>query len=47
MDESEMKEVAGMIGDAVAADDDGSRRRIRDAVRDLMARFPAYPEHAG
>jgi glycine hydroxymethyltransferase len=43
MDESEMKEVAGMIGDVLTADDDASRARIRDAVRELMARFPAYP----
>jgi glycine hydroxymethyltransferase len=44
MDEPEMKEVARIIGEVVHAPDDESiAERSRVAVRDLMARFPAYP----
>jgi glycine hydroxymethyltransferase len=46
MDEAEMKEIAGMIGDVLALPGEHGPEfdRIRGAVRDLMARFPAYPE---
>jgi glycine hydroxymethyltransferase len=44
MDEPEMKEVAHIIGEVLRGPDDESvARRSRDAVRDLMSRFPAYP----
>jgi glycine hydroxymethyltransferase len=44
MDEPEMKEVAHIIGEVLHAPEDESvARRSRDAVRDLMSRFPAYP----
>jgi glycine hydroxymethyltransferase len=44
MDEAEMKEISHMIGDALARMDDAvALERIRGSVRDLMARFPAYP----
>ena len=44
MDEPEMKEVAGVIGDVIAApEDDEVKERARDRVAALTARFPAYP----
>jgi glycine hydroxymethyltransferase len=44
MDEPEMKEVAGIIGDVLRRPgDQGVQDQARDRVRDLMARFPAYP----
>ena len=44
MDEPEMKEVAGVIGDVIAAPDDGEvKERARERVAALTARFPAYP----
>jgi len=44
MDEPEMKEVSRLIGDVLRRPDDPSvADRTRTAVRDLMARFPAYP----
>lgn len=44
MDEPEMKEVAGIIGDVLRRPgDQGVQHQARDRVRDLMARFPAYP----
>jgi glycine hydroxymethyltransferase len=43
MDEPEMKEVAQLIGEILRGPDDESvARRCRDAVRDLMGRFPPY-----
>jgi glycine hydroxymethyltransferase len=44
MDEPEMKEVAHIIGEVLHGPDDESvNQRSREAVRDLMSRFPAYP----
>ncbi len=44
MDEPEMKEVAGVIGDVIAAPHDGEvKERARERVAALTARFPAYP----
>jgi glycine hydroxymethyltransferase len=44
MDETEMKEVARIIGDVLRNPaDDRVGGRARTAVRDLMDRFPAYP----
>ena len=44
MDEPEMKEVAGVIGDVIAAPDDREvKERARERVAALTARFPAYP----
>jgi len=44
MDEPEMKEVAGVIGEVIRAPgDEEVKRRARDRVADLAARFPAYP----
>jgi glycine hydroxymethyltransferase len=44
MDQAEMKEVAEVIGEVIRAPDDGGvKRRARDRVADLTARFPAYP----
>ncbi|MGH2572023.1 MAG: serine hydroxymethyltransferase [Actinomycetota bacterium] len=44
MDEPEMKEVARIIGDVLRSpDDEAVAQRGRESVRDLMARFPAYP----
>ncbi|MFN2590961.1 MAG: serine hydroxymethyltransferase [Actinomycetota bacterium] len=43
MDEAEMKEIAEVIGDVIRAPEDGDvKRRARDRVADLTARFPAY-----
>ncbi|HEX2026206.1 MAG TPA: serine hydroxymethyltransferase [Actinomycetota bacterium] len=44
MDEPEMKEVAGVIGDVIRAPGDPDVvRRAREQVQALTARFPAYP----
>ncbi len=44
MDEPEMKEVAGVIGDVIAApQDDEVKERARERVAALTSRFPAYP----
>jgi glycine hydroxymethyltransferase len=44
MDEPEMKEVAGVIGDVISApEEEEVKRRARERVDDLVARFPAYP----
>jgi len=44
MDEPEMKEVARVIGEVLRhPSDERLGERARDAVRDLMDRFPAYP----
>jgi glycine hydroxymethyltransferase len=44
MDEPEMKEVAGIIGDVLRAPkDDEIREAARGRVAELTARFPAYP----
>ncbi len=45
MDEPEMKEVAGIIGDALRhPSDEHVIERCRGRVHDLVARFPAYPD---
>ena len=44
MDEPEMREIAGIIGDLLRHPDDaGTKDKARDQVRDLMQRFPLYP----
>src|SRR5439155_6951870 len=44
MDEPEMKEVAGIMGDVLRAPDDGSvKEAARRRVGELTSRFPAYP----
>ena len=44
MDEPEMKEIAGVIGDVLRRPGEESvKRSARNTVRDLMERFPAYP----
>jgi len=44
MDEPEMKEIAGVIGDVLhAPSDDDVIARCRARVGDLVGRFPAYP----
>jgi glycine hydroxymethyltransferase len=44
MDEPEMKEIAGVIGDVIADSEDHEvRERARERVAALTARFPAYP----
>jgi len=44
MDEPEMKEVSRIIGEVLRSpDDEGVKARARGSVRDIMARFPAYP----
>jgi glycine hydroxymethyltransferase len=44
MDEPEMREIAGIIGDVLRHPDDaGTKDKARDQVRDLMQRFPLYP----
>jgi glycine hydroxymethyltransferase len=44
MDEAEMREIAGIIGDVLRHPDDaGTKDKARDQVRDLMQRFPLYP----
>ena len=46
MDEPEMQEIGRIIGDVLQApDDDGVRQKAPAAAsRDLMARFPPYPD---
>jgi glycine/serine hydroxymethyltransferase len=45
MDEPEMQEVGHIIGDVLKAPtDDGVRQKARGRVRDLMERFPPYPD---
>ena len=45
MDEPEMKEVAGVIGDALRHPDDVAvKEAARERVRALMRRFPVYPD---
>jgi len=44
MDEPEMREVAGIIGEVIKApEDEEVKRRARERVTDLCVRFPAYP----
>lgn len=43
MRETEMKEVAGLIGRAVRDEDGTAASSVRAAVADLVARHPAYP----
>ena len=44
MDEPEMKEVAGILGEALRGREDGQvKAACRARVGDLMARFPLYP----
>ncbi len=44
MDEPEMKEVAGVIGEVLRnPTDDGVKAACRGRVQDLVARFPVYP----
>jgi glycine/serine hydroxymethyltransferase len=44
MDEPEMREVAEIMGKVIKAPEDGEvKRRARERVTDLCARFPAYP----
>ncbi|HEX2266655.1 MAG TPA: serine hydroxymethyltransferase [Actinomycetota bacterium] len=44
MDEPEMKEIAGIIGDVLRRpEDEPVKKSARQTVRDLMERFPAYP----
>jgi glycine hydroxymethyltransferase len=45
MDEPEMKEVAGVMGDALRhPDDQAVKESARERVRTLMRRFPVYPD---
>src|SRR3989449_5986022 len=45
MDDSDMKEVATIIGDALRGRDDAAvKEAARGRVRDLMRRFPVYPD---
>jgi glycine hydroxymethyltransferase len=45
MDEPELQEVGHIIGDVLHAPaDDGVRQKARGRVRDLMERFPPYPD---
>jgi glycine hydroxymethyltransferase len=44
MDEPEMREIAGIIGDVLRNPNDGGvKEKARQRVRDLMQRFPLYP----
>jgi glycine/serine hydroxymethyltransferase len=44
MDEPEMKEVAGIMGEVLRdPGDDGVRAGARARVAELVGRFPAYP----
>jgi glycine hydroxymethyltransferase len=44
MDEAEMKEIAGTMGEVIRApQDEEVKQRARARVADLCARFPAYP----
>ena len=45
MDEPEMKEIAGVIGEVLRRPgDDSAKESARKTVGDLMERFPAYPD---
>jgi glycine hydroxymethyltransferase len=45
MDEAELQEVGHIIGEVLKAPgDDGVRQKARGRVRDLMERFPPYPD---
>ncbi len=45
MDEPEMREIGHIMGEVLKApDDDGLRQKARGRVRDLMERFPPYPD---
>jgi glycine hydroxymethyltransferase len=45
MDEAELREVGHIIGEVLKAPgDDGVRQKARGRVRDLMERFPPYPD---
>src|SRR5262245_26471619 len=45
MDEAELQEVGHIIGDVLKAPaDEGVRQKARGRVRDLMERFPPYPD---
>jgi glycine hydroxymethyltransferase len=45
MDEPEMKEIAGVIGDALRhPNDQAVKDAARERVRELMRRFPVYPD---
>ena len=44
MDEAEMKEVAGIVGEVLRRpDDDGVKEAARERVRVLASRYPVYP----
>jgi len=44
MDEPEMREIAGILGDVLRAPEDaGVKEKAHQRVRDLMQRFPVYP----
>jgi glycine hydroxymethyltransferase len=44
MDEAEMREIGGIIGDVLRSPEDaGVREKGRGRVSDLMQRFPLYP----
>jgi glycine hydroxymethyltransferase len=45
MDEPEMKEVSGVMGDVLRhPDDQAVKDAARGRVRELMGRFPVYPD---
>jgi glycine hydroxymethyltransferase len=45
MDEPEMKEIASIVGDVLRAKgNDDVKRSAAARVRELMERFPAYPD---
>jgi glycine/serine hydroxymethyltransferase len=45
MDEPQMKEVSGVMGDVLRhPDDQAVKDAARGRVRELMARFPVYPD---
>jgi glycine hydroxymethyltransferase len=45
MDEPEMKEVSGVIGDVLRHPDDAAvKEAAHGRVRELMSRFPVYPD---
>jgi glycine hydroxymethyltransferase len=44
MDEAEMREIAGIMGDVLRSPEDaGAKDKARERVRDLTQRFPLYP----
>ena len=44
MDEAEMREIAGIMGEALRSpEDDGAKDKARGRVRELTQRFPLYP----